>query len=59
MQIRHYISIKRSHIFSGVRVAQSTPNDVIVSQEIFEDTKAVIRSCKSKKDRQYNCQKKK
>ena len=23
MQIRHYISIKRSHIFSGVRVAQS------------------------------------
>ena len=25
----------------------------------FEDTKGVIRSCKSKKERQYNCQKKK
>jgi hypothetical protein len=25
----------------------------------FEDTKGVIRSCKSKKERQDNCQKKK
>ena len=28
-------------------------------QEEFEDTKGVIRICKSKKDRQHNCQKKK
>jgi hypothetical protein len=29
------------------------------AQEKFGDTKAVIRSCKSKKDRHYNGQKKK
>jgi len=31
----------------------------VLLYEKFEETKGVIRSCKSKKDRQYNCQKKK
>jgi hypothetical protein len=31
---------------------------LLVVEEKFEDTKGVIRRCKSKKDRQYNGQKK-
>jgi len=31
----------------------------VESEEEFDDTKEVIRICKSKKDRQYNDQKKK
>jgi hypothetical protein len=30
------------------------PYAITVMEEKFEDTKWVIRSCKSKKDRQYN-----
>ena len=34
-------------------------SSIIYSKEEFESVKGVIRICKSKKDRQHNCQKKK
>ena len=32
---------------------------MVIPEEELEDTKGVIKSSRSKKDRQYNCQKKK